>query len=96
MPKFRKKPTVVDAEQWFPGKPVRGVEEVIFKIDDETYPSGYGYVTTIHGQATTVSPGDWIIQEPDGIHYYPCKPEIFEATYELVELTDLIESKENP
>jgi hypothetical protein len=28
--------------------------------------------------------GDWIIPEPDGIHFYPCKPDIFEATYEPV------------
>lgn len=35
--------------------------------------------------ATTVAPGDWIITEPDGIHHYPCKPDIFENTYELVE-----------
>lgn len=29
-----------------------------------------------------VDPGDWIIAEPDGEHYYPCKPEIFRQNYE--------------
>jgi hypothetical protein len=29
--------------------------------------------------------GDYIIPEPDGEHYYPCKPDIFEKTYERVD-----------
>ena len=43
------------------------------------------YVITIHGQKTEVVDGDWIIEEPDGKHHYPCKPDIFEATYEKVD-----------
>lgn len=39
------------------------------------------YVVTIHGQKTLVAEGDWIITEPDGIHHYPCKPDVFEAKY---------------
>jgi hypothetical protein len=31
-----------------------------------------------------VTTGDWIITGVKGEHY-PCKPDIFEATYELVE-----------
>ncbi len=30
------------------------------------------------------SPGDWIIQGVKG-EFYPCKPDIFDATYERVE-----------
>lgn len=45
----------------------------------------YAYVVTIHGERATLAPGDWVIREPDGEHYYPCKPDIFEATYEAVE-----------
>ena len=41
-----------------------------------------GTVTTIHRQKTKVVIGDWIIAEPDGKHFYPCKPDIFTATYE--------------
>lgn len=26
--------------------------------------------------------GDWIVREADGIGFYPCKPEVFEAKYE--------------
>ncbi len=55
-------------------------------VHTHVYASGDTYaVITIHGQETIVIDGDWIIEEPDGIHYYPCKPDIFEATYEKVE-----------
>lgn len=40
------------------------------------------YVVTIHGQRTNIEIGDWIIEEPDGVHHYPCKPDIFEKSYE--------------
>lgn len=30
-----------------------------------------------------VSPGDWVIKGVKG-EFYPCKPDIFEATYEPV------------
>ena len=43
------------------------------------------HVHTMHNnQAVILEPGDWIIPEPDGIHYYPVKPAVFEATYEPV------------
>ncbi|GAC1370960.1 MAG: hypothetical protein NVS3B25_19190 [Hymenobacter sp.] len=77
MPKFRKKPVEITAEQWFPYKYVKGVKVPV--------PGDGGpYVVTIHGAACPVQPGDWIIPEPDGIHFYPCKPDIFEKTYEAV------------
>lgn len=90
MPKFQKKPVVVEAEQWFEHKGLNqpGVHRVL------TAPSlnnGWGgdsyyryYVITIHGEEATIQDGDWIIREPDGIHFYPCKPDIFEATYTAI------------
>lgn len=41
-------------------------------------------VTTMHGDTATVRHGDWII--PDGIPgtFYPCKPDVFAATYEVI------------
>ncbi len=39
-------------------------------------------IGTLEGYLT-VSPGDWIIQGVKG-EIYPCKPDIFEATYERV------------
>jgi hypothetical protein len=83
--KYRKKPIVVEAEQWFPGKYVRGVTEAAYNVEDgKARLSGYGHVVTIHGEHAKVVPGDWVITEPDGEHHYPCKPDIFEATYEPV------------
>lgn len=46
--------------------------------------SWYGYVITIHEQETKVVVNDWIITEPDGVHFYPCKPDIFKLTYDKV------------
>lgn len=90
MAKYRKKPIVVEAEQWkpkiedWPGKGVPDELGVIWEFDWEGHLVN-GIVTTIHGQETKVAIGDWVIKEPDGIHYYPCKPDIFKQTYELVE-----------
>ena len=43
----------------------------------------HGWIDTLEG-GHTVCPGDWIITGIKGEHY-PCKPDIFEATYEKVE-----------
>jgi hypothetical protein len=43
------------------------------------------HVHTIHaGQLVNLELGDFVIPEPDGEHFYPCKPDIFEKTYEAV------------
>jgi hypothetical protein len=92
--KFRKKPVVVVAER-YTGPHVVMAHEVPPPSPDGvrwTPPaehSGYRwpYVITAHGHEIPVAPGDWIIAEPDGRGYYPCKPDIFEATYEPVEVT---------
>ena len=39
-------------------------------------------IPTLEGQMMA-QPGDWIIQGVQG-EFYPCKPDIFEATYEPV------------
>ena len=73
--KFRKKPVVVEAEQWFEKDQCRRKNVVFYNPDD-----GF-YVVTIHGQKATLADGDWIITEPNGVNHYPCKPEIFAAIY---------------
>lgn len=41
---------------------------------------------TLNPSGCTVCPGDWILTEiSDPSKYYPCKPGIFEKTYERVE-----------
>lgn len=39
-------------------------------------------INTLEGQMKAI-PGDWIIKGVKG-EFYPCKPDIFEATYDLV------------
>ncbi len=87
MAKYRHRPTEVEAEQFhgFYGTPYPpGVE-----FEDNSNVPGKErylfYVVTIHGQKTYVAAGDWIIAEPDGEHYYPCKDEVFRANYEKAE-----------
>lgn len=79
--KFRKKPVVVEAEQFSPAVSPwpKGVEI------DERSPTGYSIGTLENiSSGHEVTPGDWIITGVKG-EKYPCKPDIFEATYERVE-----------
>ena len=81
---YRKKPVIVKAQQFFYDHPqIEGVFYPPTSEDGKIY-IGDAYVITIHGQIVYLANGDWVIQEPDGEHYYPCKPDIFEATYEEV------------
>lgn len=83
MGKFRKKPVVIDAEQWFPDGPiVKGVHWEKSQTDDGEWL--VPYVITVHEQRAYLSAGDWIIPEPVDGRFYPCKPDIFDATYEAV------------
>lgn len=85
MAKFRKRPVVVEAEQFFyDGPKIPGVFYPAVSEDGRTY-IGDAFVLTIHEQRAYLENGDWVITEPDGEHHYPCKPAIFEATYEPVE-----------
>lgn len=43
----------------------------------------HGWIDTLEG-GHVVCPGDWIIEGVKGEHY-PCKPDVFEATYEAVD-----------
>lgn len=82
--KFRKKPIVIEAEQYVErGQPVKGMcDSRKCYFEDFVSP----HVHTIHNnQRVDIEIGDWIIPEPDGEHFYPCKPGIFELTYEAVE-----------
>lgn len=79
--KFRKKPVVIEAVQWT-GK---NSNEVLHFMCPELEPDAEATVDTIktlEGELH-VSIGDWIIRGVKG-EVYPCKPDIFEATYEPV------------
>ncbi len=83
---YRKKPILIEAEQWFPDKTLRGVHWE--KNDTDEGEIIKPYVITIHGQRAYLVPGDWVIPEPKEGYFYPCKPDIFEATYEPVSAPD--------
>lgn len=78
--KFRKKPIVVEAELFHPDGPkIEGVKRRAVMGDR----SQDMVIETPEG-TMLVSPGDWIITGVNG-EKYPCKPDIFEKTYERVE-----------
>lgn len=114
--KFRKKPVVIEAHQWFKngdhpedrfsskGVLPEGCEGDVVRyfrnpnipgtdfcqgVDKKGIPIGCGRMFHDHGWIDTlegghiVCPGDWIITGVEG-ERYPCKPNIFEATYEKV------------
>jgi hypothetical protein len=79
--KFRKKPVVIEAVQWTGTVSdellaLFGYTPIMSKSSD---PDAI-YVGTLEGEMRA-SPGDWIIKGIKG-ELYPCKPDIFAATYE--------------
>jgi len=86
MPKFRKKPVVIEARQWdgFCTTAERLMQWMRTHGVSSVYTDGPSALTicTLEGDMIAV-PGDWIIQGVKG-EFYPCKPDIFEATYEEV------------
>jgi hypothetical protein len=78
--KFRKKAVVIEAKQWFKDGDHDCVKK-FFNHNPEKH--GWGWIETLEG-GHIVTPGDWIITGVKDEHY-PCKPEIFEMTYERVE-----------
>jgi len=117
--KYRKKPIVIEATQWFKNGdhprdncfrpfedtgevPISAREGKIVRYFRHPNVSGdakcdqcnhimhdHGWIDTLEG-GHTVCYGDWIITGIKGEHY-PCKPDIFEATYDSVK-TDEINS----
>lgn len=111
MPKFRKRPIVIEAHQWFKngdhpedgletfvdafGAPFRGEGKVVryYRRSDDPGTrrcdhcqhkmEQHGWIDTLEGDHI-VCPGDWVITGVAG-ERYPCKPAIFEKTYEPVE-----------
>jgi hypothetical protein len=88
MAKYRKKPIVIEAEQWRPDnittpKPHEPDILGVVWCYDFCGQVAHGEIETLEGnQIVTI--GDWIITGIKGSKY-PCKPDIFEATYEQIE-----------
>jgi hypothetical protein len=83
MMKFRKKPVVIEAVQW---KGENWDELEKFCPYGLTQLTRNGLISisvdTLEGELHATV-GDWIIKGIKG-EFYPCKPDIFEATYERV------------
>ena len=100
MSKFRKKPVVIEAELWYKngdhsqdgphtkeGRIVRYYRHPEYSGSAPCSECGqvlhdHGWIDTLE-QGHRVCPGDWIITGVKG-ERYPCKPDIFAATYEPV------------
>lgn len=80
--KYRKKPVVIEAVQWdgnimseFPDWITQALEDnTLFGMGNDVI------ISTLEGEMTA-SPEDYIIKGVNG-ELYPCKPDIFEKTYE--------------
>lgn len=90
MAKYKKKPVVIEATQW-DGEPDLWKNRERNKLLIECYEEGNMVIPT-DGTLTIktlegnhiANIGDYIIKGVKG-EFYPCKPDIFEMTYELVE-----------
>ena len=107
--KYRKKPIVIEATQWFKNGdhpeddrdtfnvgdgPFLGEGKVVhyYRTPDlngqhrciycEDIMHNHGWIDTLEG-GHIVCPGDWIITGVQS-ERYPCKPDVFETTYEMV------------
>ena len=83
--KFVKKKVVIEAVHWNGIEVSETPKWILEALNNEVlvYFGDKIQVRTLEG-VMTVSPGDYIIKGVDG-ELYPCKPDIFEKTYEKVE-----------
>ncbi len=79
--KYRKKPIVIDAIQWT-GENREEVERFTGLDLNMGRVRNHITIQTLEG-LMFAAPGDWIIKDEAGA-FSPCKPSIFEATYEAV------------
>lgn len=87
MPKFRKKPVVIEAIQFSVAH--KALDALSHFIDNQDLVVSFLEPTkpvlkieTLEG-TMIAQVGDWIIKGVNG-EFYPCKPDIFEKTYEEV------------
>ena len=97
--KYRKKPVVIEAMQWdgtsggagpvidwILSSGTRSARYHEHLMDDgfgNEFPRPYLMIDTLEG-TMSANAGDWIIRGVQG-EFYPCKPDIFAATYEPAE-----------
>ena len=79
--RFRKLPVVIDAIQY---NGANHEELGLFAGDAVWLERGILFVRTLENRRLEADCGDWIIKGIKG-EFYPCKPDIFAATYEPIE-----------
>lgn len=95
--KFRKKPEIVEATQWYRAEDCPHV--LTYIVPEDYHPStrklnlcekcghpslNHGWIeNNPNGRAYKICPGDWIITTSDG-EYYVCVQKTFEKEYEKV------------
>jgi hypothetical protein len=81
--RFRKLPVEIQAVQYTGDN----ADEVIAWVGPDAYDTlrGQLVIHTLEGDHVA-TPHDWIIRGVEGEHY-PCKPSIFDATYEPIGVT---------
>lgn len=98
MPQFRKRPVVIEANQWGVHddleKGILGNDSMAIWLDKayggiveaEKLLGASEYVLRVQTLEGPLNArvGDWIIKGVKG-EFYPCRPDIFAATYEIVE-----------
>lgn len=82
MPKFRKKPVVIEAVLFRAGEHDSDLAADVVAGAIRYTEDGDMLIRTLEGEMLA-RPGDWIIRGVKG-EIYPCKPDIFAATYEAV------------
>jgi len=87
MPQFRKRPVVIDANLYNGRNFIQLVEWAFGGLDKAPdgkcfwqHADGSLVIPTLEGDHKATA-GDWIIKGVKG-EFYPCKPDIFAATYE--------------
>lgn len=90
--KYRKKPVIIDAfqlntrglieEEWFWDAVNEGII-ITHYFGKYQSKDAYCYIKTLEG-TMRANAGDYIIKGVNG-EIYPCKPDIFEKTYELAD-----------
>lgn len=91
MKNYRKKPVVIEAVQWDGNKVSELTDWISQALEDNTlFRMGNDVIiSTLEGKMTA-SPGDYIIKGVNG-ELYPCKPDIFEKTYEQADSPALMD-----
>lgn len=82
MMKYRKKPVVIEAIEWR-GSNEKEMRNFFKSVDFSNFSFNNGLIiTTLEGKYRA-EVGDFVIKGVKG-EFYPCKPDIFELTYEEV------------